>query len=104
MVDVVKNNLTNILFVCQQMKLKSLYLFGSAARENDFKKESDLDFLVQFINGADGLPVGDYDYLDLLFKLEEITGKKVDLVAEERISNKYFLERVSKEKLKIYEA
>lgn len=86
------------------MKVKSLYLFGSATNKTNFNENSDLDFLVKFIKRADGLPLGGYDYFDLLFKLEEITGKKIDLVAEERIQNKYFLKMVSREKIKIYEA
>ena len=72
------------------MQVKHLYLFGSGSRENTFRKESDLDFLFQFINDSTGMPVSGFDYFDLLFKLEEITGKKADLVAEERIKNKYF--------------
>lgn len=86
------------------MQVKHLYLFGSASRENDFKDNSDLDFLFQFIKEADGLPVSGFDYFDLLFTLEEITGKKVDLVSEERITNKYFLRSISENKIKIYEA
>jgi len=39
-----------------------------------------------------------------MFKLEEITGKKIDLVAEDRITNKYFLDKISKEKVKLYES
>lgn len=104
MVDIVKNNLDKIVDVCKQMQVKSLYLFGSASRPNDYSHDSDLDFLFQFINDKDGLPTGGYNYFDLLFKLEEITGKKVDLVAEERIQNKYFLKSIAQDKTKIYEA
>ncbi|MBD0296906.1 MAG: nucleotidyltransferase domain-containing protein [Bacteroidota bacterium] len=105
MVDVVKDNLDKIIEACKQMQVKSLYLFGSGSRTNGFdQNKSDLDFIFQFVNGRDGLPVAGYDYFDLLFALEEITGKKVDLVAEERISNKYFLESINKDKIRIYEA
>jgi predicted nucleotidyltransferase len=45
-----------------------------------------------------------YDYFDLLFKLEEITGRKIDLVAEEKVRNKYFLDRINKEKIPVYES
>ena len=44
-----------------------------------------------------------YDYFDLLWKLEAITGRKIDLVAEKKIKNKYFLEQVLKDRIKIYE-
>ncbi len=104
MVEIVEKNLAEIIDTCKKMQVKHLYLFGSGSRENTFKSESDLDFLFQFINDSTGMPVSGFDYFDLLFKLEEITGKKVDLVAEERIRNKYFLKSISESKIKIYEA
>ena len=45
-----------------------------------------------------------YDYFDLLFKLEEITGRKVDLVAEKGKRNNYFLKSIWGDRLKIYDA
>jgi len=104
MITILENKLDEIIKTCREMQVKSLYLFGSATRKNDFTAKSDLDFLFRFNKGKDGLPLPKYDYFDLLFRLEEITNKKVDLVAEEKISNKYFLERVNKEKIKIYES
>lgn len=104
MVEAVRSNLDKIIEVCRQMQVKSLYLFGSGAREEDYTVSSDLDFLIRFDYGIDGMPVGGYDYFDLLFKLEEITGRQVDLVAEERIRNKYFLKSILEDKVKIYEA
>ena len=104
MVEIVEKNLAKIIDTCKKMQVKHLYLFGSGSRENTFSNESDLDFLFQFINDSSGMPVSGFDYFDLLFKLEEITGKKVDLVAEERIKNKYFLKSISENKIKLYEA
>lgn len=104
MTDVVKNNLESIYDVCRNMQVKSLYLFGSGARQNEYNSDSDLDFLFQYNKDLEGLPLPPFDYFDLLFALENITGKKVDLVAEEKIRNKFFLERVNKEKIRIYES
>ena len=86
------------------MHIKSLYLFGSGARKKDYNIKSDLDFLFSFLSDDSGnlLPPF-YDYFDLMFKLEEITGKKVDLVAEQKLKNKFFLEQVFKDRIKIYE-
>ena len=101
--SIIENKLADIIKTCEQMQVKSLFLFGSGVREG-FNTESDFDFLFSFKNDKDGnlLPPY-YDYFDLMFELEKITGRKVDLVAEERITNKYFLNRVSKERIKIYE-
>lgn len=103
MVDIVKNNLDKIIDTCKQMQVKSLYLFGSGARGTDYTNQSDLDFLFSF-KEKDGTSLSKYDYFDLLFKLEEITGKEIDLVAEERIVNRYFQQRINQEKVCIYES
>ncbi|MEI9909388.1 MAG: nucleotidyltransferase domain-containing protein [Bacteroidota bacterium] len=100
----IKSNLDKIIETCKKMQVKSLYVFGSGSRGGDYKKESDLDFLYTMFTGENGLPSGHYDYFDLLFKLEEITGKKVDLIAEKGIRNKYFLKSVMEDRQKIYEA
>jgi predicted nucleotidyltransferase len=104
MPPIVKEKLDEIISICRIMQLKSLYLFGSGARTNDFQTDSDLDFLFRFQTNEAGFPLGGYDYFDLLFNLEQITGKKVDLVAEEKIRNRFFLESINKDKIRIYEA
>ncbi len=104
MVDIVKNNLDKIIDTCKVMQVKSLYIFGSGARENDFTNQSDIDFLYSMITNEDGLPVGKFDYFDFMFKLEEITGRKIDLVPEKKIRNKYFLHSILEDRIKLYEA
>ena len=101
---IIKHNIQAIETTCKSMGVKHLYVFGSTARETDFDLSSDIDFLYAFIKDSDGFPKAGYDYFDLLNKLEEITGKKVDLVAEEKIKNSFFLNRINKEKIKVYES
>jgi predicted nucleotidyltransferase len=100
--SIIKNKLSDIIKTCEQMQVKSLYLFGSGVRD-ELNKESDFDFLFSFKNDKEGnlLPPY-YDYFDLMFELEKITGRKVDLVAESEIRNRFFLKRISAEKVKIY--
>lgn len=104
MVAIVENKMEEIKELCKKMQVQSLYLFGSGTSEKSFTKESDLDFLFQFKKDDQGLLVSGYDYFDLMFDLEKITGKKIDLVAEERVKNKFFLSRINNEKIKIYES
>ncbi|MEO6330189.1 MAG: nucleotidyltransferase domain-containing protein [Ginsengibacter sp.] len=104
MVAIVKDNIEEIIKTCERMKVHSLYLFGSAGNKKKFTKNSDLDFLYEFKKDKNGVPVSQYYYFDLMFSLEKITGKKIDLVAEEKIKNKFFLARVNEEKIKIYES
>jgi predicted nucleotidyltransferase len=101
MTAVIKNNIDRIIEACKKHHVKSLYLFGSAAT-GKIKSGSDLDFLIDYNKDRDGLPVLEFDYFDFLFILEEITGQKVDLVVADAIRNKYFRERVEKEKMLLY--
>ena len=104
MVAIVRDNLGEIKKICRRMQLQSLYLFGSGSIQKNHTGESDLDFIFKFEKDENGLPVSGFDYFDLMFDLEKITAKKIDLVAEEKIKNKYFLDRVNQEKIKIYES
>jgi predicted nucleotidyltransferase len=86
----VKDNLTELMAVCKTMQLTSSDLFGSAARTTDFLETRDLDCLFRFRTNKAGFPLSGYDYVDLLFGLEHITGKQVDLVAEEKNQESLF--------------
>jgi hypothetical protein len=61
------------------MGVKSLALFGSAAR-GEATAGSDMDFLVEF----DGPPTFDR-YMDLKFHLEDLLGRRVDLVTPDAL-------------------
>jgi predicted nucleotidyltransferase len=91
MIAIDENKINEIKKLCERMQVQSLYLFGSGTNEKRYTKKSDLDFLFQFIKDEQGLSISAYDYFDLMFDLEKITGKKVDLVAEQKIKNKIFL-------------
>ncbi|MEO8819244.1 MAG: nucleotidyltransferase domain-containing protein [Ginsengibacter sp.] len=104
MVIELKNNIEEIKEICRKMQVQSLYLFGSGSTQKNHTIESDLDFIFKFKKDENGLPISGYDYFDLMFDLERITGKKIDLVAAEKIKNRYFLDRVNQEKIKIYES
>ncbi|ACT94881.1 nucleotidyltransferase family protein [Dyadobacter fermentans] len=54
--------------------LNSMALFGSYAR-NEARFDSDVDIIVEFSE-----PVG-FEFVDLMIELEEILGRKVDLVS-----------------------
>jgi predicted nucleotidyltransferase len=100
---VIENNRSKIIELCKQHHVKELYAFGSMVRD-DFNAESDVDFIVSYFKDAQGLPTGNFDYFNLLFALENLTGKKVDLVSEDAINNGYFKERIDREKMQLYKA
>jgi uncharacterized protein len=102
MVSIPKNNIDKIKSACLQYGIRSLYLFGSATG-NNFKDFSDLDFLVDYFKDDEGLPKEPFDYFDFLFLLENITGRKVDLIVKDAVRNKYFKAEMDKQKVLIYE-
>ena len=63
----------------ERFGVKSLALFGSAARD-EAEAGSDLDFLVEFEGRA-----GFDKYMDLKFFLEDLLGTKVDLVTRKAL-------------------
>ncbi|OGL40709.1 MAG: nucleotidyltransferase [Candidatus Schekmanbacteria bacterium GWA2_38_9] len=60
--------------------VKRIGVFGSFARSEE-KKSSDIDILVEFKKGCKTFD----NYMDLKFFLEDIFGRKVDLVTAEAL-------------------
>jgi uncharacterized protein len=61
---------------CREHHIRKLALFGSVLRD-DFGPESDVDVLVEF---EEGRPVGLVDLAAMEMELEQVLGRKVDLV------------------------
>lgn len=61
--------------VLKRHAVKRASIFGSFAR-GDAKKNSDVDFLIEYKTKNKSL----FDLVDLKFELEEILGRKVDIV------------------------
>lgn len=77
--------------------VKKASVFGSVSRGDD-RPDSDVDLLVELGPG----PMGMFRYMELIEKLEEILGKKVDLVTEGNVI-KYFEPYIRPDLKKIYE-
>ena len=89
--------------LCQKLKIKRLYAFGSAATGDNFEDSSDIDFLISF---DDNISPEEYseNYFQLHYMLREIFNREVDIVTERSLSNPYFIDSVNKSKVLIYEA
>lgn len=64
--------------LCRQFEVAELAVFGSAVR-HDFRSDSDIDLLVTFQPEA---KVGLIAFIGLQQQLEELLGRKVDLVSK----------------------
>ena len=102
MIGLIENNLNTIFKLCEEHSVKSLALFGSAAK-NNMNDTSDIDFLVSF---SEDLPLIDYadNYFSLLENLEQTLGKKVDLVVEKSLKNPILKEEIYHTKIDLYAA
>ena len=62
--------------------VKDLSLFGSFAKDLHINIESDIDFLVEFEAGKKTFD----NFIDLNYFLEDITGRKVELLTQQSLS------------------
>ncbi len=66
-----------IAAICRKHDVEELSIFGSVLRE-DFRPDSDVDFLVRFRNNDAGPWMG--KFADMERELSELLGRKVDVV------------------------
>jgi uncharacterized protein len=102
MQQILEKRREDIKGICQNLKVKRLYAFGSVVSEK-FRKDSDIDFLISF---ADNLSVEEYtdNYFSLHYRLRELFDREIDIVTERTLSNPYFIESINETKELIYEA
>lgn len=96
---ITKKNRSLINSLCENHKVESLYLFGSATSKS-FDENSDIDFLVKFrtIN----LETYFDNYLALKEKLKNIFKRDIDLVEEQTLKNPILIKSINKSKELIY--
>ncbi len=85
---------------CRRWRIRELSVFGSVLRE-DFKADSDLDFLVSF---EPGTPLDIDRLLDMKEELEARLGRPVDLVEKEAMRNPWRRHEILKTRQVIYAA
>ena len=88
--DLLKSNREEILRIAARHGAKNVRVFGSFAR-GEAHGESDMDFLVEMESGRSML-----DHAGLMLDLEELLGRKVDVVTDGGISP-YLKDRILSE-------
>ena len=88
--------------LCRRFHVKRLDIFGSAVTGKFDPSRSDFDFLVEF----EELQAGEHadSYFGLLFGLEDLFGRQVDLVVDSAIRNPYFRADVDEHRRELYAA
>ena len=102
MVSPVPDKLDRLRDLCREHRVKSLWLFGSAVREDFEAGRSDVDAIVEF-EGMDYHERADR-YYALRDAMAELFGRPVDLIEEDAITNPYFRAEVDRSRVLIHAA
>ena len=87
-----------IVEFCRKWRIMEFALFGSVLRD-DFGPESDVDVLVR-LHPRHGLSL--FDWVDMIEELEQVFGRKVDLVEREGLQNPFRRHSILTSKQVIY--
>jgi uncharacterized protein len=88
--------------LCRRYRVRRLDLFGSATRDDFDPQRSDLDFLVEFEDYR--LENASDRYLGLMVDLEDLFGRRIDLVSTKAIENPYFRKEILRTRVPLYAA
>ena len=96
-------NIDKIVALCKKYKVAKLWVFGSILTPR-FSDDSDVDFLVDF----DEKQIDLLDYADNFFsfihEIEAVVGRKVDMVVNKSIKNRFFRAEVDETRKLLWSA
>ena len=71
--------------ICRKWKIRELSLFGSVLG-NDFRRDSDIDVLVEFYETAEWSL---FDFIEIADELGKLLGHRVHLIEKEGLRNPF---------------
>lgn len=99
----IERNIQKIIELCKKYRVKKLYVFGSILTDR-FNDDSDIDFSVDF--DSESINREQLDWADIFFnflhELENLFDRKIDIVFDNNIKNKYFKRELDQTKQLIY--
>ena len=99
----IEMNIDRIAALCRKYKVAKLWVFGSILTPR-FNDSSDVDFSVNFDDetiNREGLDWADI-FFDFMHELEDLFGRRIDLVCDDAVRNPYFRKELDKTKRLIY--
>ena len=87
-------NMDKIIALCKMYKVDKLWVFGSILTDR-FNDDSDVDFLVDFEEDKIDLLHYADNFFNLIHAIEDVIGRKIDLVVNKTIRNKVFRNEVN---------
>ena len=96
----IKDHMNKLSEVCDTFGVRRLEIFGSGSRQDFNPRQSDIDFLVEFIEVHQ---LGAFErYFGLKEVLEQLFKCSVDLVEEKTVNYPYFRQAIDQERIQIY--
>jgi len=95
----IEKYISRIKKLCENNRVKSLYLFGSFAK-GDFNDQSDIDLIVELLD-TDPIEYADH-YFNLKNELKSLLKRHIDLLEKKAITNPYLLNQIENSKVIIY--
>ncbi|CAN5284015.1 hypothetical protein BH09BAC1_BH09BAC1_13470 [soil metagenome] len=92
----IQQKLPELQKILRAHRVTKAYLFGSAVKGN-LTNESDVDVLVNFEENIDPISYSD-NFFELLFALQALFQRNVDLVNEKSLRNPYLISSINKTK------
>jgi predicted nucleotidyltransferase len=93
MIALIEQHRPEVAALCSRFGVQSLEVFGLAADGAFDPAHSHIDFLVEFLPGDAGSLFD--SYFELQQALEQLFGRKIDLVSASSLSNPYFIAAVN---------
>lgn len=94
MVPLLTDRTAEIADLCRRFHVRRLDVFGSAARENDFTDQSDIDLLVEYEADHGGPNLN--EFFGLREALADLLGREVDLVMAGALRNPYLIASIER--------
>lgn len=99
MSNIVQQYLPQIQNIMRKYGVQSAYAFGSAVK-NTMDTDSDVDFLIRFPADMHYETYAN-NYFALAHALEDLLKKRVELLAEETLSNPFLIESINSHKMAV---
>jgi predicted nucleotidyltransferase len=96
-----KYEIEKLISLCNKYKVDRIFFFGSLVKGNFNSKTSDVDLIVEFEN-LSPIEKGE-SILKLWTELEQLFGRKVDLITNLNIKNPYLKKEIDNSKYLIYD-
>lgn len=99
----IEDNKTEILRICEENNVKSLYFFGSIVGSQKFRSDSDVDILVDFKDDISNEEYTD-SYFGLLFEMEELLNREIDITTVRSVRKAHFKKELEETRVLFYNA